>query len=279
MIDAVDAFDSYTQRVVDGARGDRRVLGVALLGSGAERSRIDEWSDHDLLVLARPDAVSELRGDLSWLPDSERLVAVGREWHDGIKVLFRDGRVLELGITDPIRLRSFPVSAFSVVYDSGVLAEGLAQAKANTRVRSGNRGGDAAAVLLVQLVTGIGRVRRGERLSGGHIIRSEAALTLMDLLLDLAGEPHPDPFDGWRRIERVLPEAASRLRSLLDQPVEAAALGILDLAEEVLAPGWKDWPRAAARVARERLSVSAVSQPAPIHIEDRCCEDSGHARS
>lgn len=253
MSDAVASFDAYTRRVVSWARGDARVLGVALLGSGADRSRIDEWSDHDVLVLAVPEAIGELRSDLSWLPDADQLVAVGREWHDGIKVLFADGRVIELGVTDATGLSSFPVAAAHVAYDTGALTGGLTSAQAATRPRVTNAARDAAAVLLVQLVVGVGRVRRGEHLSGGQVIRSEAALNLVDLLVERSGRGHPDPFDGWRRLETVAPAAASRLNTILAQPAEAAAQGILDLAEELLAPGWADWPSDGVLAVRRRL--------------------------
>ncbi|MCI0157172.1 hypothetical protein KNO15_10745 [Leifsonia shinshuensis] len=250
---ALDSFDDYTRRVETWARADHRVLGIALLGSGADRSRIDEWSDHDLLVLALPEAVDELRADLSWLPDADRLVAVGREWHDGIKALFDDGRVLELGIADPAGLRSFPLAAAQVVYDAGPLAEGLEAARAGTRTREVDGPADAVAVLMVQLVVGVGRLRRGERLSGGQVVRGEAALTLVDLVLSRSGCAHPDPFDGWRRFETVRPGAAARLDAILARPAEEAARGILDLAEELLAPGWEAWPAAGVSAVRRRL--------------------------
>ncbi|WP_348789368.1 hypothetical protein [Leifsonia sp. NPDC080035] len=253
MSEAVAAFDAYTRRVVGWARSDDRVLGVALLGSGADRDRIDGWSDHDLLLLAEPDAVPRLRADLAWLPDAERIAAVGHEWHDGVKVLFDDGRVLELGVTDPAGLARFPLAAAAIVYDAGPLAAGLGAARAGTETRRLSEPADAAAVFLVELVVGVGRVRRGERLSGGDVIRSEAALTLADLIVARSGAGHPDPFDGWRRLESVHPAAAERLDALLARSPEDAARGLLELAEDVLAPGWADWPSRGADAVRRRL--------------------------
>ena len=250
---ALAAFDAYTRRVVGWARSEPRVLGVALLGSGADRERIDGWSDHDLLVLAEPDAVAGLRHDLSWLPDATAIAAAGHEWHDGVKVLFDDGRVLELGVTDPAGLATFPMAAAAVVYDTGPLAAGIAAARAGTSTRRLTEPADAAAVLLVELVVGVGRVRRGERLSGGNVIRSEAALTLADLLVARSGAGHPDPFDGWRRLEAVHPEAAERLAVVLARAPEDAARGILELAEQLLAPGWVQWPARGAQAVRRRL--------------------------
>ncbi|MBN9179342.1 MAG: hypothetical protein J0J00_02170, partial [Microbacterium sp.] len=75
------AFDAYTERLSLAASADDRILGVVLLGSGADASRIDEWSDHDIALIVRGDAVADLRASVRWLPDGERLVAVGQEWH------------------------------------------------------------------------------------------------------------------------------------------------------------------------------------------------------
>ncbi|MFF2050482.1 hypothetical protein ACFVU2_02675 [Leifsonia sp. NPDC058194] len=250
----IEAFDAYTRRLVAWARDDARVLGVVLLGSGAERERIDAWSDHDIAVLATPGSVDELREDPAWLPDSAEIVAVAREWHDGFTALFADGRVLEFAVTDPAGFESFPVTRAAIVYDTGVVTPALDAARLATRLRVVAGAETAAVVLLVELLVGVGRVRRGEALSGGDVIRSEAALTLIDLLIvRTPGAAHPDGFDGRRRIEAVLPRESARLAEVLAREPEAAARGILDLAEEFLAPGWPGWPSEAVRAVRRRL--------------------------
>lgn len=53
--DAVELFDRFTERLVASvaARGD--VLGLVLLGSGAQRERLDQWSDHDFYLVGRDE--------------------------------------------------------------------------------------------------------------------------------------------------------------------------------------------------------------------------------
>lgn len=250
---ALAGFDAYTGRLADWARSDDRVLGLLLLGSGADRDRIDSWSDHDVAVIAMPAAVEELRADLSWLPDASRIVAVGREWHDGFKALYDDGRVVEFAVTDARGFETFPVAGAAIVYDEGPAAAALAMARRATRPRPQTAPAAAAVVLLVELVVGVGRVRRGEVLSGADVIRSEAARTLADLVVARSGRDHPDPFDGLRRFEAVAPRLAKRMAETLTAEPEQAARGLLDLAEEALAPGWADWPAAGARAVRSRL--------------------------
>ncbi|MBN9153384.1 MAG: hypothetical protein J0J05_05320 [Microbacterium sp.] len=252
------AFDAYTERLSLAASADDRILGVVLLGSGADASRIDEWSDHDIALIVRGDAVADLRASVRWLPDGERLVAVGQEWHDGFKAVFDDGRVVEYAVTDIPGLATFPLAAARVVLDRGGVSDAVAGAIASTRTRLVSAPDALAAALLVQLLVGVGRLRRGERLSAGNVIRSEAALSFIDLWLAVChpGESHPDPFDGRRRIERVDPEVARRLDDAMAQSTEGAARSILSLAEEIIAPAWPGWPAGGADAVRRRLGWS-----------------------
>ena len=254
------AFDVYTHRLIAWARGDDRVLGVLLLGSGADRARIDAWSDHDIAVIAHPEAVEELRGTTAWIPDAQSLVAVGREWHDGFKALFSDGRVIEYAVTDLAGLAAFPIAAAHIAYDAGGVVDAVGQARALTRPRSVSDAPATAAVLLVQLVVGVGRLRRGERLSGANVIRSEAAASLIDLIVQVRhpGRARPDPFDVWRRFEHVEPEAAAALDAVLARPAEEAALGILSLAEALLEKAWAGGPAAGARAVRGVLEGAGM---------------------
>jgi hypothetical protein len=112
-----------------------------------------------------------------------------------------------------------------------------------------------AAALLTEILVGVGRLRRGERLSGADVIRSEAALSFVDLWLAVRrpGERHPDPFNGWRRIESMDPVVTARLEQLLAQDAEAAARGILELAEAEIASDGTGWPSRGAHAVRRRL--------------------------
>lgn len=252
------AFDEYSSRLVALAESDERVQGVVLLGSGADTGRIDEWSDHDLALVVDVDAADEFRADAAWLPDATQLAAVGREWHDGFKGVFDDGRVIEYAVTDLDALRTFPLTSANVLFDRGGVREAVDQAAHGSSTRVVSTAEGLAAAFLVQVLVGVGRVRRGERLSGGHIVRGEAALTLLDLRLtvSLPGVQHPDAFDGWRRIESIDAPFAARVDALLAQDPESAAHGLLLLAEEAFAGSWAAWPSRGARAVRRRLGWS-----------------------
>ena len=96
--DASELFDRFTERLVSSVSTRDEVLGLVLLGSGAQRERLDEWSDHDFYLVVRDEVAEQMRRDLSWLPDPERIVLAPRETAHGLKVVYDDAHVLELAV-------------------------------------------------------------------------------------------------------------------------------------------------------------------------------------
>ena len=74
----LDAFRQWTARLQANLDVDSRVIGLVLLGSSAEVSRIpDAWSDHDFFVVTVDGVQENFRTDLSGLPDAEQIVLLG----------------------------------------------------------------------------------------------------------------------------------------------------------------------------------------------------------
>ncbi|HYF71202.1 MAG TPA: hypothetical protein VD864_00195, partial [Nocardioides sp.] len=70
------------------------------------------------------------------------------------------------------------------------------------------------------------------------------------------GDPAPlDPLDPRRRFERVHPGLGARIEEACRQPLDVAGPALLDLAEELLAPGWDGFPHAGVEAARRRIAV------------------------
>ena len=77
-------YRRFTDELTARAAGNSEVVGLVALGSMAGTVRApDEWSDHDLWVVATDDAASELRDDPSWLPDPHRIVLFYQETSSG----------------------------------------------------------------------------------------------------------------------------------------------------------------------------------------------------
>lgn len=263
--EAVRAFEAYVARVAAAARAHPQIVGVALVGSGAEPDRIDEWSDHDFVIVARPDAVEPLRHSFDWLPDAAELVVLAREWHDGFKGVFSDGRIIEFAIVDLEALAEFPLHGARIVYDEGGLDAAIKRAVSVAPARSSSEAEAIAVAFLFQILVGTGRARRGELVSAGEVIRSEAVESLLDLVLVVqhSDRSSPDLFDPRRRFEQVDPGLARELADATAQRVEDAARSLLTLAERRFSD-WALWPRSAADVVRSRCGWGILNRSRPV---------------
>ena len=250
------AFDALTESFARRLEGDPRVVGLVLLGSTAGGA--DRWSDHDLFVVTVPGVQEELRTDVSWLPSGVEPVLVLRDTAHGLKVLSRDGHLVELAVFDLVELGVARVNRYRVAFDR--------DGSVTSRMRELEQAGGGAVApdpdhLLGQVVTcalvGAQRHRRGETLSGAHLV----GLALRHLLALLAATvPDPegvlDDLDPSRRFEQAQPALGAELAELLRRAPDACALGLLDVAERVVAPerpdlGWKALGVARAHLLRD----------------------------
>src|SRR3954469_5170545 len=108
-------LDALAQTAV--ARSD--VIGLAGFASTAERTRADEWSDHDFAWITEPGAQDRYRHDLSWLPFAESIALSVVESHGGVKVIYDDGHVLEFGIGSLEQFSGWAGNAIEVIVDKG----------------------------------------------------------------------------------------------------------------------------------------------------------------
>ena len=97
-------FLEYSDRLAANAEADANVIGLIFLGSAADHSRVDEWSDHDFFLMVKTGFGEQYRNDLSWIPDIEQAVLHPRETDHGLKVVFADGRVLEFAVFEDAEL-------------------------------------------------------------------------------------------------------------------------------------------------------------------------------
>lgn len=251
-----ERFDAFLDALTATARVDPDIVGLVGMGSTAERDRVDEWSDHDFALLTVPGAGERYRDRLDWLPGAEEIALRVREPHGGMKVIYDDGRVLEFGITDLAGLAGWHANAYDVLYDAGGVAAAMANVAARplpTGVPDDERD---VGLVLTQLFIGVGRARRGELLSAGNSIRSEAVAYLLPVLgrrIPATGVERLDTLDPRRRFEQAHPTVGARIDDLLTLPAERCARALLDLAEGLLAPGWARFPHRGVAAVRARL--------------------------
>jgi predicted nucleotidyltransferase len=200
------------------ARADDAVALVGVGSSGRERARFDEYSDLDILVVVEAGAKARYFDDLAWLatvhPISYSFVY---DAHGAYKLFFADGVYCELEVYDVQEIREHGSTPGRVIWQRPGIA-----------LDWGGRDGPPPAheprtvewmigEILTNLYVGLGRFRRGEKLSAMRFIQGYA----VDRVLELA--PHleapqavaPDRHGGERRFELRFPQTAQALPGFL----------------------------------------------------------------
>jgi hypothetical protein len=254
----LDLYRSFTRHLRARLESDVRVLGLVALGSMAELGRTpDAWSDHDFFVITVAGAQESFRQDLSWLPESERIVLKVRETAHGLKVLYDDGHLLEFAIFDEAELHLARVNDYRVLLDRTNLEADLRHLRTKSAAEVASFDVERAfALFLSALLVGAGRTARGEVLSGSSFIKQHALGQLLPILthcLPTGSEARLDNLDPFRRFEREFPEQGRTLQHLLLQEPGLCARQLLSFAEEQLAHRMEGYPARAVQVLRSQL--------------------------
>lgn len=255
-----ERFRVVSTGLADGVRAHDGLAGLVLLGSASDEAsaRRDEWSDHDFFAIVEAGRGPEVRPDLSWLPDPDRLVLTAREGDIGFAAVYDDGHVLEFAFSEAAELSGALAGDATVVVDDAegttatLIAESRARADAADRFDPAND----VRLALVKLLIGVGRVRRGEVLNGGFFIRQWAVQLLVRAIRGRFADRSTtlrDTIDPVRRFERDFPEWGVRIATAVEQPPDDAAHALFALTREILEPGWDDFPTAAADAVASRL--------------------------
>ncbi len=251
-------FEGYTAALEVACRATGQVDGLVLLGSGSTigATRRDDWSDHDIYVVAADGAGEELRSTLTFLPAPDRIVATAWEGRIGFAALYDDGHLIEGAAGTLEELGGVRSGDYEIVFGTPPVE---ALIEASTRARPDDLvipAADHVVLALLKLAVGTGRVRRGEVVNGGQFIHTYAVTHLCHAFrarhgsATLTVDARLDPV---RRIEHDHPAFGASLAAALSQPPEVAARGVYGLLRSTLEPGWEAFPAAAADVIAERL--------------------------
>lgn len=251
-------YDAFTQRLRANLENDPRVVGLVALGSMAETSRVDRWSDHDFFVITAAGVQEDFRANVTWLPDAARVVLNIRETAHGLKIIYDDGHLLEFAVFDVEELGAARINAYAVLIDRERIAERCAQLQQHSEVSSRNLERDYQ-MFLALLMVGAGRCVRGEVISGSVFIKTYALGHLLPVLaeyLTSADKARLDNLDAYRRFERVFPQVGAVINeALLLEPV-AAARRLLDIADGQLRDKLTHYPNEGVALVRRYLSIT-----------------------
>jgi hypothetical protein len=227
-----ESFFSYSDRLAANAQEHADVLGLVLVGSAADTNRVDEWSDHDFFLVVKPGLGEVFRNDLSWLPDAGDVIVAARETAHGLKVVYRNGHVLEFAVFEDAELELASVNYWAVPVDKTNISERVRAIESRTVGVPFDEASEWGLFLALILI-GVGRARRGEILIAGQAIRSYYLKHVVGFVRDrlpvAAGtEGLEDNLDRFRRFEKQYPAEAARIEATLQLPVEDSAQAQLD---------------------------------------------------
>jgi len=250
-----DEYRAFTRGLTERLRADERAIGLVAVGSMADRDYApDEWSDHDFFVITPTGRQEELRSDLSWLPNGQRIALSLRETDHGLIVIYDDGHLLEFAVFDLQEIALAGVNRSRVLLDRGGVAERIERVAANPRPPRDDLflfGKTLAAALVAT-----GRGRRGETLSAAFLV-TWATTYLTRLLIKTVPSPEAsilDGFDSLRRFERAYPKLGAELAAIVRLAPADAGAALLDVLDRELRPLRPDLPWRAVDAVRERIA-------------------------
>ncbi|WP_436520647.1 hypothetical protein [Actinoplanes sp. HUAS TT8] len=207
---------------------------IALLGlgsAGAQRGRLDDHSDLDLLLVVADGATSRYAGDPGWLAGTVPVVWSFAHERHGRKALLADGILVEYGVVTVAELRRVPFRGARPVWRRADAPPGLTESDAPVPRPPFDTVEFHLNEALANLYVGLHRDLRGEHLSAARFIQGHAVDRVIALLRLNEGEPpYRDVFDDSRRVERTYPPEVLPLAGMVPgyHGNPAAARVILD---------------------------------------------------
>lgn len=251
------AYQAFTDQLLASVTRDSRVLGVVALGSMAAPHRRDRWSDHDFFLIVTAGNQEHFRQHLDWLPKSDEIVLQLRETAHGLKVMYRDGHLIEFAVFDTEELFLARVNDYAVLFDRANIAELMTQVHSKSVSLIVDPHKELLHVLGL-LQVGAGRYARGEKLSAHVFIKIYALGHLLPVLvhyLDSPDKSRLDNLDVYRRFEFAYPEIGRELNAILLQDSLTSARLMLTFIEQHLKAKMTDFPQAAIDTLHVYLQI------------------------
>ena len=211
---------------------------LALIGLGSvgeELHRLDEYSDLDFFVIVETGYKRHYIENLEWLSRIAPIAYRFLNTPDGYKLLFADGVFSEFAVFEMQELAAIPFAPGRIVWKRDDAPENLHR-PAKEPFRAERRDKEfLVGEAVTNLYVGMGRDKRGEKLSAMRFIQGYA----VDRLLELADFIEPgedisrDPFAGERRFEACHPAMAREMLAWLQgyERNRESALAILSFLE------------------------------------------------
>jgi hypothetical protein len=211
----------------------------ALIGCGSvglELDRLDEYSDLDFFAVVEDGWKDHYITHLDWLESIAPVSFAFQNTVDGFKLLYADDVFCEFAVFVREELQHIPYSPGRIIWKRPDVPESIAVPVITASAQESRDLDWLLGEALTNLYVGLGRYRRGERLSAVRHIQGYA----VDRVVELAGyieneQPLPrDCFSGERRFEARFPILSQLLPGMVQsyEQTPQAALAILAILEQ-----------------------------------------------
>jgi lincosamide nucleotidyltransferase B/F len=186
---------------------ERSGQALALIGLGSvgiEQERLDAYSDLDFFAIVADGCKARYLADLGWLSAASPLAYTFRNTPDGFKALFADGIFCEFAVFELPELRHIPFAPGRVVWKQPWIDANVAAPAAASSPHAPRSPEWAVGEALTNLYVGLGRFRRGEKLSAMRFIQGYAIDRILELAaqVETPGAAPADVFTPERRAEQ-----------------------------------------------------------------------------
>lgn len=211
---------------------------LALIGLGSvglETNRLDEYSDLDFFAIVADGYKTRYIENLDWLAALCPIVYCFRNTADGYKLLFEDGIFCEFAVFEQAELTHIPFAPGRVVWKQPQVGDSIGTP---VQVTPAPRPPDTEWLVgeaITNLYVGMGRFRRGEKLSAQRFVQHYAVDHVLDLakLIENEQGEMKDIFAKERRFEQRFPDLAAELPRFVQgyERTPESALAILGFLE------------------------------------------------
>ena len=212
---------------------------LALIGLGSvgqELERLDAYSDLDFFVIVQPGAKKAFLDDLSWLSAPCPIAFSFLNTADGYKALYEDGIFVEMAVFEPEELEHIPFAPGRLVWGAEGVDESISIPRYPSLPPEVQTQTWLIGEALTNLYVGLGRYRRGEKLTAMRFVQEYAVDRMLELapLLEEEQPAFPDPFERVRRFEARHPRLAAQLPHWMQgyERTPESAQAILQFLEE-----------------------------------------------
>ncbi len=240
-----------------------QALALIGLGSvGAELERLDQFSDLDFFAIVKDGTKKHFLEDLSWLSNIAPVVYAFQNTVDGFKVLYEDDVFCEFAVFELSELQEATFTAGRLIWKADGIEDSIATSNKPVQTHSSSPEHHLGEAL-TNLLIGLKRFRRGEKLIAARFVQQYALDRVIDLNrhLETAQNNLADPFSRERRLEQRYPKLALEMPKFMlgYERTPESALAILAWLEQRFSVS----QAIAERIRQEVSYVSSHQNSAP----------------